>query len=280
MWLFFAVLTGVFYTAESLLQRSHLRKQKDAWTFAFFYSLIGTVVSLPFMLSAPKVPTHLDVWLLAMLVGLLIVGNNLLLFRSSNYIEASITGALLKLRLVWVFLLSVIVLQDPFSWQKLIGTLLAILAGWIIFHNFKRPDSLTGVSLVLAATLFNASIIILSKYLLGSFNVVSLTFFVTFLPATIFIFALMRHPVLRIRKLFREDWHVVLLACVLGTFSNLALNAALSLRDASSVLVITEVFLILVLVGEHVFLKEREQVWIKLVTVMLAIAGAIFMQVS
>jgi drug/metabolite transporter (DMT)-like permease len=80
MWLFFAILCGAFYTGESLLQRFHLRKQNDAWTFAFFYSLTGTIICFPFMLAAPKIPTSLHIWLLAALVGLLIVGNNLLLF--------------------------------------------------------------------------------------------------------------------------------------------------------------------------------------------------------
>jgi len=38
-----------------------------------------------------------------------------------------------------------------------------------------------------------------------------------------------------------------------------SLNAALSLHDATSVLVINETFLVLVLVGEHIYLKERER---------------------
>jgi drug/metabolite transporter (DMT)-like permease len=280
MWLLFAVLSGVFNTAENLFQRFFLKKEKDAWAFAFFYSLVGTLVSFPFMLSSPHVPHQPSAWLLAALLGVLIVWNNILLFISSGMIEMSIIGSLLKLRLVWVFLLGIVLLHDPFSWQKLLGTALAIAAGWVILHNFRRPHSLTGVSLVLAATLFNASIIILSKYLLGSFNAVSLTFFATFLPATIFIFFVMPNATKRIQKIFREDWRMVFIICAFGTLVNLTLNAALSLHDAASVLVVTEAFLVLVLVGEHAILKEREQVWIKLAAVVLAIGGAIMIQLS
>jgi drug/metabolite transporter (DMT)-like permease len=279
MWFLFSVLAGALYTGEVLILRYLLRQQKDAWAFSFFYSLVGTVICLPFMLSAPVIPADAGVWVLALLVGLLIVGHNLLIFKASNFLEASLIGTLSKLRLVWVFILGVTLLQDPFNWQKLAGTLLAIIAGLVIMHNFKRPRSTTGVSLVLWATFLNAAVIILSKYLLGSFNAVSLTFFATFLPAVIFNFILMPRAIPRIKKLFKEDWRLVLLACALGSLANLALNQALSLHDASSVLVIGEAFLVLVLVGEHIWLKEKEYLWVKLLSVALAVAGAILMQI-
>jgi len=280
MWLFFALISGVFYTAENLILRYLLRQQKDAWAFAFFYSAVGTVITLPFMLAMPKVPHELGLWLLVPIVGLLIVANNLLLFKSSGLLEASLVGALLKLRLVWVFILGVLILQTPFSWDRLLGTILAITAGLIIVHKFRKSGSITGVSLVVMATIFNASIVILSKYLLNSFNAVSLTFFVSFLPPMIIMLVVMPHALVRIKKLFKNDWPIVFAACACGAFANLALNAALSLHDATSVLVISETFLILVLVGEHTVLKEREHGWVKVLSVALAIAGAILIDIS
>lgn len=280
MWLLFSVLAGALFTAESLLQRFHLRKQKDAWTFALFYCLIGTMVTFPFMLADPKIPTHPTPWILAALVGLLIVGNNLLFFKATGLIEVSLINSLLKLRLVWVFLFGILFLHDPFSWEKLLGTVLTIGAGWLIIHSFKRPDSTKGIYLILTMTVVNAAIVILFKYLLSSYNAVSLTFFADFLPATIFTILLAPKAIARIKTIFKDDWRIIFLACTFGALSNLALNAALSLHDVTSVLIINEVFLILVLVGEHVFLKEKEQLWIKVVTVILAVVGAILIQIS
>lgn len=281
MWLVFSILAGALYTAESLLQRSHLRKQNDVWTFALFYCLIGSLVSLPFMLASPKVPTEPGLWLLSALVGLLIVGNNLLFFKATGLIEVSQLNSLLKLRLVWVFIFGVLFLSEPFSWEKLAGTLLAILAGWLIIHSFKRPDSIKGITLVLVMTFVNAAIFILFKQLLSSgYNAVSLTFFADFLPATMFTLLFAPKALTKIKTIFKGDWQTIFLACVLGALSNLALNAALSLNSVTSVLIINEVFLILVLVGEHIVLKEKEHAWIKAVTVILAIAGAILIQIS
>lgn len=281
MWLVFSILAGTFYTAESLLQRFHLRKQKDVWTFALFYCLIGSLVSLPFMLASPKAPSHPGLWLLSALVGLLIVGNNMLFFKATGLIEVSLLNSLLKLRLVWVFIFSLLFLSEPFSWEKLAGTLLAILAGWLIIHSFKRPESVKGITLVLVMTVVNAAIVILFKYLLSSgYNAVSLTFFADFLPATTFTFIFAPKAFSKIKRIFKDDWRVIFLACILGTLSNLALNTALSLNSVTSVLIINEVFLVLVLVGEHIVLKEKEQTWIKAVTVVLAIAGAVLIEIS
>ncbi len=71
-------------------------------------------------------------------------------------------------------------------------------------------------------------------------NVVSFTFFATFLPALVPNFLLMSRARVRIALLYRQDrWRVVLL-CTLSCAANLALSKALALRDASSVLVVTD----------------------------------------
>ncbi len=280
MWLFFAFLSGVMFTGESLISRHVLRGGKDAWAFSFYFSLIGAIVSFPFMLANPKIPHTLTPWLLAALVGILIVCNNLLMFKTFNYLEASLSGALLKFKLVWIFMLSVIFLGTPFSWDKLLGTLLATSAGVVIIHNIRRPKSLTGVAYVVSATLFNAAVIILFKYLLTYFSPASLTFYPTFLLPALINLALMPNARARIKRIYKEDGKMLTFACALGAFANLALNKSLSLGEATSVLVIIEAFLVVTLVGEHIFLKEKEQVWVKIAAVALATAGAILIRLS
>ena len=66
--------------------------------------------------------------------------------------------------------------------------------------------------------------------------------------------------------------------CAVGAVANLVLNLALSLNDATSVMVVSEVFLVLILAGEHILLKEKEQLWVKFGSIALAVAGAIIIQ--
>lgn len=279
MWIVLALISGAFATAENLLVRHTLRAKRDVWAFSLFYSLVGAVITLPFMFYHLVLPQTIGSWLLLGLVALLIVGNNYLLFKAAGQLEASLVGSLLKLRLVWVFIFGITLLHDPFSWTKFAGTVAALLAGWVILHGFKRLKSYAAVMVVVAATLFNAGVVVLAKYLLESFSVGGLTFIGFFLLPLIINAVAMPRMADRARALYRADGRVVILACAFGALCNLAINGALALRDASSVIIILEVFLILTLVGEHIWLKEKEYVWVKIASVALAVAGAILIQI-
>lgn len=84
----------------------------------------------------------------------------------------------------------------------------------------------------------------------------------------------------RIIQLARNDGYPVIIACILGAFANLAMNYALSIGEASKVLVIIESFLVITLIGEHLVLKEKTFLLTKIVTVILAIIGAILMRLG
>lgn len=279
MWFLFAILSGLFYTGQGLLTRYVLRDNKDAWAFSFYFSLVGALVSLPFMLSNLKIASSLPAWILIILVGFLIVAQNFLNFKSSNFIEASISGTISKFRLVWVFILEVIILHEVFSWNKLLGILFSVLAGVIIIRGIKKPKSTKGVLLALSATIIYAIVIMFYKILFKSFNSQSLTFLIFAIPALL-NFLIMPQAKQRLVRLIKENGKTVLLACTLGAFANLAMNYSLSIGEATKTLVIIESFLIVALVGEHFFLKEKKHLLIKALAVVLAITGAIIIRLS
>lgn len=278
MWLGWALISGLLYTGQNLITRYILKGNKDSWAFSFYFSFIGALVSLPFILNHYQVSNHLNQWGLIFLVGLLIVGHNWLNFKSSNYLEASVNGAILKLRLAWVFIFSLIFLKESFSLTKLAGTVLAILAGVIIIRGIKRPNSLTGTLLAIASTMVYATVIMLYKILFQDFNAVTLTFFIFLIPA-VFNLLIMPQAFLRIKKLFKTDGKAVILACGLGGLANLAMNQGLAGTEPTKVLVIIESFLVLTLVGEHIWFKEKEYLPVKLGAVIAATLGAILIVV-
>lgn len=61
----------------------------------------------------------------------------------------------------------------------------------------------------------------------------------------------------RTTQLLKDYPKAVLLACGFGAFGNLALLQGLAAGQATAVLVTVEAFLVLTLVGEHIFLKEK-----------------------
>ena len=279
MWVLFALLAGAFYTASGLLTRHVLKSQQDAWAFSFFFSAGGALVSLPFVVLNHHWSSRASDWLLLGLLGLLIVGHNWLNFRSSNYLEASLTSILTKFRLVWTLLFGVVLLGEAFSWTKVAGTMLTIVAGLVVFGTVRRLPSIKGVWLALSATVVYAVVIVGYKMLFSSFNSATLTFFIFLIPAGL-NYVLMPQSWQRITRLWLKDGKPVLWAALLGGGANLAMNQALSLGEMSQVVVIIEASLILTLIGEHLWLKETEHRGVKIMAAVAAIVGAILIQIK
>jgi len=280
MWLFFALLSGFFYTGSNLITRHILKKDKnDAWAFSFFFSAVGALVSLPFMLLQPKIGTEIQPWFIMLLVGILIVIQNLLNFASSKYLSPSISGSITKFRLVWVMVLGIIILHESSHIFKITGTLFTVISGIIIMKKLSRPKDIKGVIYAFEATIFYAIVIILYKYLFSSFNSQSLTFFIFFIPMILNLF-IMPNSIKRIQALAKNNYKMVFFGCALGGLANLAMNQGLSLGEASKVLVIIESFLVVTLIGEHILLKERKNLIIKVIAVISATIGAILIRIS
>lgn len=278
MWILFSVLAGVFYTTQNLASRSVLKAGKDAWAFSFYFSLIGAATTLPFLWFSFDVPTTPWPWFLVGVMGLLIVLHNFLTFKATNYLEASVLGSITKFRLVWILLIGTVLLGEALSVAKVTGTFFTLLAGILVYYRFQKLELQTGIWLGFAATVVYGCLIWLVKTLLNDFSSVSLTFFIFAVPAVL-NYLLMPQAFSRIKALALSDGTMVLLATFFGGLANLAINHAFSLGEASRVVVITEAFLVVVLVGEQVLLKERSRFVVKLLAVILSVLGAILIQV-
>jgi len=280
MWLLFALLSGLFNTGSSLITRHVLKKDKnDAWAFSFFFSAIGALVSLPFMLTNIKIGMTITPWLIMLLVGLLIVTQNFLYMASAKYVAPSISGSITKFRLVWVMIIGIIILHESSSPLKIAGTLLTVFSGIIVIKNFSKPKDIRGIIYSLGATIFYATVIILYKFLFSSFNSQSLTFFIFLIPALINL-VIMPNAIKRIRGLIKSNYKSVIAACIFGALANLAMNQALSIGEAGKVLVLIESFLVVTLIGEHLVLKEKKNLLTKVIAVISATAGAILIRFS
>ncbi len=274
MWLYFAIGAGLLFTCSTLLNRRILKTGSDPWVLSFYFSAIGSVISLPFMLSNFKAPDTWSLWLIMLLTACLVVFHNFLNYTALKHISASVHGTFYKLRLVWVFLIGIFLALE--SWQALtvLGVTLTVAAGVLLVWKKGERFSMTGVAFVIGSSLVNAIAFTLFKFLFGSFNVETLTFLTFFIPAIINALVIPKFPQ-RVKEFGSKNWLVIVTACSFGAFANLAINTAINLGQVTSVLVIVEVFLILVLAGEHLFLKERAGMLKKTVAVLLAVIGAI-----
>lgn len=279
MWLAYSLASGFFYTTSNLLTRYLLKGDKDSWAFSFWFSLIGTLVSLPFMLLDPKYSNKIEVWIVLILVGVLIVIQNLLVFKSTNTLSPSIQGAILKFRLVWVLLFGIIFLSEATNNYKFLGTLLTLLAGLIIIRKIRGKAEMLGVAEAFVSTVFYAIVITINSRLLKDFSPATLTFFIFLFPAIINILVMPKGKS-RVTKIFQWQPSIILFSTTLSALANLALHYALALEEQSKVIIITEVFLIITLATEHLVLKEKGNLFTKLIAILLALSGAILIKLA
>ena len=175
--------------------------------------------------------------------------------------------------------LGILILHESSTSFKVIGTLLTILSGLIITKKLAKPKDIRGVAYAFIATLCYALVILIYKNLFAAFSSQSLTFLIFFIPSVMILFVA-KNPVKRILKLAKDQPIAVFSSCAFGGLANLALNHALSIGEASKVLVIVESFLVITLIGEHILLKERDHLGLKVLSVALAVAGAILIRLS
>jgi drug/metabolite transporter (DMT)-like permease len=279
MWFSIALISGSLYTISSLLTRYLLKGNKDSWAFSFFFSAIGALTALPFAMQSISLPKEIWPWFLLIFIGFLIVTQNYLSFSASNYIEASISGAITKFRILWVFILGLIFSQELLTINKTIGIICTLGAGLLIIGTIPKSHSWKGSMFAITATVVYAIVILLYKPLFTIISSNVLTFFIFFIPAVLNLL-LMPNSIPRIKKYMKTNPRIIILTCIVGGLANLTMNYALSIGESSKVLVIIESFLVMVLCGEQLFLKEKSYVWQKIAAVFLATAGAIMMRIG
>ncbi len=274
MWLFFAIAAGILFTFSTLLNRRILKSGSDPWILSFYFSAIGSVITLPFMVGNFQAPNTWSLWLLMVLTACLVVFHNFLNYTALKHISASVHGTFYKFRLVWALLIGIVLTLE--SWQLLtvFGVALTVAAGVLLVWQKGERFSMTGIAFVLGSGVVNAVAFTLYKFLFDSFSVETLTFLTFFIPAVVNVLVIPRFGQ-RIKGFGSTMWLSVILACSFGAFANLAINTSINMGEVTSTLVIVEAFLILVLAGEHLFLKERAGMLKKTIAVLLAVIGAI-----
>lgn len=279
MWLLFSIISGVLASSQSIIARMFLKNIKDAKAFSFYFSIVGSIVTLPFVLTNGQFSRNLDTWVILILICILIVIHNWLFFAATKYIEPSVQSTVNRFRLIWIFLVGVLIFSEASTPTKLIGTILTISAGIVLISKYRSGMKLTGIIFTIICTLISTIVVASYKPLLTEFNGIALGFFVFFFPAMI-IFIALPDRFNRISKLYRENngkkW--LILAGAFGGLGNLAVMQAFQTGELSRVVVVTESFLFLTLIGEALILKERSNLRLKVLAVILSVVGAILVQ--
>lgn len=276
MWFLFALIAGIFFALTSLLIRSYAKKNADAWLLSFYFSLFSAIILIPFFIYEFQFPLTIHFFGGVVLVSVFIILYNFLTFKAAQFLSASVNSTLSKFRLLWILLAGVFIFGEHIVAKNILGMVL-IIVSFLLIIDFKNwTSSRKGVIFVVLGTfVYSISAIILKQLALLS-GTLSLTFFIFALPVIINALVIPNFFDRAKKEFF--NWKMLLGIAIVAVIGNLALVKALTYNALSGVYFVMSASLVLVLVGEYIFLKEQDRLIWKLVAVILAIVGTILIQ--
>jgi drug/metabolite transporter (DMT)-like permease len=273
MWFYYAIASGLFFGINSLVMRYYSKRHKDEGITSFYFSLLSAIIMLPLFLIERQISNTYVFWGGILLLGVIIVVNNLWAFKAAQLLGPSTINTILKLRLLWIVIIGFLFFNEKINWINILGMIL-ILAATILIIDFRNwKTSKKGIILLLLVSIATAIIALFIKKMLGMAGVLSLTFLVFFVAAIINAMVIPKF-IERAIKQFSSIKLIIVIA-ILGVLANTALIKALSYDVLASVFFIIDASFIVILFGENIWLKEKERILWKIAAVILAIVGTL-----
>ncbi|MGV8151138.1 MAG: EamA family transporter [Candidatus Woesearchaeota archaeon] len=278
MWFLYAIISGVLFGLNSLVVRYYSKKHKDSLITSFYFSFLSAIILLPFFIYEAKISNTYVFWGGILLLGAILVLNNLLSFKAAQLVGPTATNTIFKIRLLWILIIGIWVFNEKITWINFLGMVMILVAALLIVDFKNWNSSKKGVLFLLITTITAATIAFLLKQMLTMSGVASLTFLIFLMPAIINA-AVIPNFFKRAIKNFSNIKLLVLIA-LLGVLANFSLVKALSYDALAGIFFIMDASFIIILFGEYIWLKEKERILWKIASVILAIIGTVLIYIK
>jgi len=270
----FALIAAIAVGIENLLMR-HVLKTEDTLGFTFLVHLISTILLIPLFAIEFALPSQPIAWLFAIASALIWLAAAYCGFLSYKTIDASTKSPITKIKLFFVLLLSVILLGESLTAEKVIGTAL-IFAGITLLtykgNGFARLGE-KGIQLIFLAALLTAIAQIIDKYAINYFT--SGTYgFLVYLFAALALIPFVAGKMREIKTMFFRQAVPIIAVTAFGAGAYYLILQAFKVAEASVIVPIIELSTLIIVFGGIVFLKEEKTVE-KIAAAIIAILGAV-----
>lgn len=279
IWLILALLSAFFDGIGDLINRFIMIKQ-NAIAYAFVWHILAAIFYIPFIgkINLPNIPFA---WFVLVSASILWALAGFTGFLAYKYTEASVKVPLGKSRLLFLLVFSVIFLKESITLLKVVGTFLIFFGVIILTYKNKKVFgklSDRGVQLTLLTALLIALVSILDKVAIKYFSVGLYGFLVYLIPGSLIgLFAFNKTK--EIKKLIKERALVVLISAILGFLFYYLRLKAYSLEEVSKVFPITQLSTLVVVFGGIFILREKTDIFKKILSAIIMILGAILISI-
>lgn len=291
---FYASLVAAVGFASNVLISKHVMKNTSSLNFATVYSILGAVFSLPlliYLIATRGVSFNLLSLLALLTAGLANTAAFLAITKAVKTGEISLAYPLSRTEPVFAFLIGVVLLGEIITFQKILGILLASIGGYVLILNndysLVEPlkhldDSLSAQLGLLSAALYSFAAIA-DKFAVKTMN--PLTYSLILLQIVMIFYAVF--IALRtdkdVKSLFKTEvkrnTYSYIVAGVFLVLTYFSFVKALSLTEASRVVSVMQIELLLAVIGGYLFFDEKE-VGRKLTGSVLLAAGVLLVVIE
>lgn len=279
-WIFFAIISIFSMSVANLFQRVLMKDNKsDTVSYAIVFQLVCIVITgifalwKGFVLPPPNAP-YINFIFSGILYGL----GTLCMFQAVKYLEASDAVILSAAGVVITIVTAIVFLHESFSLQKLVGTLLVLVAVFII-NKSKKLILNKGTFFAIGSTVLMSIAVTNDAYILKSYDAISYTPIAFLLPGiVIFLFSpksIMKIHTVFTGKIFRNMLLLGLFYSVQGMTYYIAMERG---AGASQMAPITRATIILTVILAAVFLRERDHLGTKFISAILVTAGVLLLR--
>jgi transporter family protein len=270
-WFILALLAGTASNFFNILNRSSLKEKGDSTVYAWWFEVLRFLVFLLIFLPQMVFPHNLEDYFWLLLLGVNEAASVYFFMRSHQLTDLSLSTFVIKLQLIWTPLLAYLFIGERLSFADY-GAIGIILIGIFIAIYSKKMKNNKGIIITFISSILIALNAVFTKKVTGlsstPFIMMSMS-----LPAIILLPFLMKNSYKRIISVSRKTF----LQCVSGTMSNIVAMflavSAIRLGSTSKVSAVYQGMMVIALIYSIVFLKERKQLWQKIIGAGVTIGG-------
>jgi transporter family protein len=281
-WQFFAALNIVFFSFSTLLQRILIKESKSRpITYTIFFNvftgtvvlLIGLFARIPIFQTIP-----LSLVVLLLLSIFLYAFGNLFIFKALKETEASKFTIIYASRVLFTIFVAILFLNETFGIREVMGTLLVFAGIILVSKTSKKIEFNKGDFYGIIAAMFIGFANANARFILHSMSIFPYMLIGFFGPAVILSFIYPREA--KQGKIFlkKKAFGGMVLLGIFFAIANIGFFQAI--KTGPSVSLVSVVILtsgIVTVVLSILFLKERDNIWKKLLGALISFIGLVIL---
>lgn len=275
----YALISTLSFSLYGLIGRVLVVDSDNPKAFAAVYNFIAGFFVLGFFLvdRFEWQPVPVSILLLTGLMVFTYGIFNRTEYVAKKYMEASLFTIVAKLATLFTVILSIVLLGESVTVEKVIATFLILGANFLLFYRNGNFRLTKGLKYALIMSFFLALSWTIDKKA-AVYWPLPLYAFLAYAPPNIFVMYFPRIPIKTLVGEFRRtSWKVTLLAAM-SAVGYYFLIKGFTVGEASKVVLINATNSLITIILAIIILKERKDVPLKILAGLLAFAGVLLLK--